>query len=362
MPDSPEPALHQRRHEPVRAHLPRPDAEVPVHARPRGRHPEVHPRRRQAQRPRGRRARHLPPHVLRDARQLVLRRLLQARGHRLGWELVTKVWKFPARALYATVYKPDPAKGDPADFDQEAYDIWAGIFTAAGLDPAVHIVNGNKKDNFWMMGDTGPVRSLLGNPRGPHPGGDTRGALVNQGSAECIEIWNQRVHPVQREPRRHLLAAARQARGHRHGLRARDQHHPGHEGLHRLQEREDLELRDRHLPPDLRRHREAERQSTAPRCPKRRQHRRHRAGEDRRGLPRHRRPHPHAQLRHRRRHPARQHDRNYVLRRILRRAVRYGRTLGFQRTVLLQAGGRAGPHMGDVFPESAPARPSRSRK
>jgi alanyl-tRNA synthetase len=73
-----------------------------------------------------------------------------------GWELITQVWGIPAKRLYATVYSPNKAKGDPADFDQEAYDIWAEIFKKEGLDPAIHIVHGNKKDNFWMMGDTGP--------------------------------------------------------------------------------------------------------------------------------------------------------------------------------------------------------------
>ena len=107
-----------------------------------------------------------------------------------GWELLTRVWGFPANRLYATVYRPDPAKGDPAAFDQEAYDIWAEIFRAAGLDPAVHIVAGGKKDNFWMMGDTGPCGPCSEIHVDLTPGGDTRGALVNKGSAECIEIWN----------------------------------------------------------------------------------------------------------------------------------------------------------------------------
>ena len=92
MPDSPEPAVHQRRHEPVRADLPRParprrlqvGRRHPRQRHPRRRHPEVHPRRRQTQRPRRRRPRHLPPHLLRDAGELVLRRLLQAGGHRVG--------------------------------------------------------------------------------------------------------------------------------------------------------------------------------------------------------------------------------------------------------------------------------------
>ena len=107
-----------------------------------------------------------------------------------AWELLTQVWKFPPARLFATVYKPDPAKGDPADFDQEAYDQWTRIFTAAGLDPAVHIVYGNKKDNFWMMGDTGPCGPCSEIHVDLTPGGDTRGSLVNKGSAECIEIWN----------------------------------------------------------------------------------------------------------------------------------------------------------------------------
>ncbi len=107
-----------------------------------------------------------------------------------AWELITGVWKFPKNRLYATVYSPDKAKGDPSEFDQEAWDLWAVHFRAAGLDPAVHIVHGNKKDNFWMMGDTGPCGPCSELHVDLTPAGDTRGALVNKGSAECIEIWN----------------------------------------------------------------------------------------------------------------------------------------------------------------------------
>ena len=105
-----------------------------------------------------------------------------------AWELITGVWKFPKERLYATVYKP--GEGDPADFDQDAYDIWEKIFTAAGLDPRVHIVYGNKKDNFWMMGDTGPCGPCSELHVDLTPAGDTKGKLVNCDSAECIEIWN----------------------------------------------------------------------------------------------------------------------------------------------------------------------------
>ncbi len=107
-----------------------------------------------------------------------------------AWELLTEVWKFPKERLYATIYKPDPSLGDPAELDQEAYDLWAAIFKAAGLDPEVHIVYGNKKDNFWMMGDTGPCGPCSELHIDLTPNGDTKGALVNADSAECIEIWN----------------------------------------------------------------------------------------------------------------------------------------------------------------------------
>ena len=107
-----------------------------------------------------------------------------------AWELVTGVWKFPKERLYATVYCPDKSKGDPSDFDQEAYDAWAVKFTAAGLDPKVHILNGNKKDNFWMMGETGPCGPCSELHFDLTPAGDTGGSLVNMGSPKCIEIWN----------------------------------------------------------------------------------------------------------------------------------------------------------------------------
>ena len=107
-----------------------------------------------------------------------------------AWELITEVWKFPKHRLYATVYAPNKAKGDPAEFDQEAWDAWAEKFRAAGLDPAIHIVNGNKKDNFWMMGDTGPCGPCTELHVDLTPAGDTQGKLVNGSDARCMEIWN----------------------------------------------------------------------------------------------------------------------------------------------------------------------------
>ncbi|MDG1833444.1 MAG: alanine--tRNA ligase-related protein, partial [Verrucomicrobiota bacterium] len=105
-----------------------------------------------------------------------------------SWELLTEVWGFPKNRLYATVYRP--TEGDPGEFDQEAHDYWAEIFTTADLDPAVHIVNGNKKDNFWMMGDTGPCGPCSELHIDLTPDGNTKGNLVNADSGQCIEIWN----------------------------------------------------------------------------------------------------------------------------------------------------------------------------
>jgi alanyl-tRNA synthetase len=105
-----------------------------------------------------------------------------------AWELVVERWKFPAQRIYATVYKPGP--GEPSDFDQEAHDHWARLFQEADLDPAIHIVNGNKTDNFWMMGDTGPCGPCSEIHVDLTPDGDTRGALVNKNDPRCFEIWN----------------------------------------------------------------------------------------------------------------------------------------------------------------------------
>jgi alanyl-tRNA synthetase len=105
-----------------------------------------------------------------------------------AWELVVKTWKFPANRLYATVYEPGP--GEPSEFDQEAYGHWEQLFKAAGLDPKVHICTSGKKDNFWMMGDTGPCGPCSEIHVDLTPKGGTRGFLVNKGGPQCIEIWN----------------------------------------------------------------------------------------------------------------------------------------------------------------------------
>jgi len=115
-----------------------------------------------------------------------------------AWELVIERWKFPPTRVYATIYQPDKSKGDPADRDQEAWEIWAEKFRSIGLDPDIHIVNGNKKDNFWMMGDTGPcgpcteihIDLTPGTPELDEARQREGRKLVNGSDASCIEIWN----------------------------------------------------------------------------------------------------------------------------------------------------------------------------
>ncbi len=107
-----------------------------------------------------------------------------------AWELVVGRWGLPAHRLYASVYAPK--EGDPGNFDQEAYDIWAELFRTAGCDPEIQIVHGNVKDNFWMMGETGPCGpcSELHVDLTPEGNPVTGRKLVNNDSDLCIEIWN----------------------------------------------------------------------------------------------------------------------------------------------------------------------------
>src|SRR5262245_48633812 len=105
-----------------------------------------------------------------------------------AWELLVERWKFPAQRLYATVYRP--GSGEPSEFDQEAHDHWVHLFREADLDPRVHVLDGGKADNFWMMGDTGPCGPCSEVHIDLTLDGDTRGTLVNKNDPRCIEIWN----------------------------------------------------------------------------------------------------------------------------------------------------------------------------
>ncbi len=103
-----------------------------------------------------------------------------------GWELLTKVFELDPERLYASVFGGD--KGEKLAADQEAYDYWKEIL------PAERILFGSKKDNFWEMGDTGPCGpcseihiDLRDDAERKKIDGKT---LVNQDHPEVIEIWN----------------------------------------------------------------------------------------------------------------------------------------------------------------------------
>ncbi|EOD18926.1 alanyl-tRNA synthetase [Emiliania huxleyi CCMP1516] len=81
-------------------------------------------------------------------RQLELRRLLQEEAIAWAWQLLTEVYRIPPERLYVTYFEGNEALGVPAD--TEARDIWAKYV------PPERILAGNMKDNFWEMGDTGP--------------------------------------------------------------------------------------------------------------------------------------------------------------------------------------------------------------
>src|SRR5437762_3947107 len=97
-----------------------------------------------------------------------------------AWELIVERWHFPKERLYATYFGGD----DKIAADTEARDLWLRYL------PGDHVVPGNRKDNFWMMGDTGPCGPCSEIHVDLSPSGDTRGSLVNKGDARCIEIWN----------------------------------------------------------------------------------------------------------------------------------------------------------------------------
>jgi len=105
-----------------------------------------------------------------------------------AWELLTDVYKIDKSLLYATVF--EGSEQDGTAMDQEAKDAWLKHL------PEDHIILGNKHDNFWEMGDTGPcgpsseihidIRSEEEKKASGIPGRD----LVNQSDPHVIEIWN----------------------------------------------------------------------------------------------------------------------------------------------------------------------------
>ncbi|MFN8289189.1 MAG: alanine--tRNA ligase [Chitinophagaceae bacterium] len=103
-----------------------------------------------------------------------------------SWELLTDIYKIPQDRLYATVFEGDEKEGLPAS--TVALKKWKELL------PDEHIVYGNKKDNFWEMGDTGPcgpcseihVDCRPEEERKKTPGH----LLVNKDHPQVIEIWN----------------------------------------------------------------------------------------------------------------------------------------------------------------------------
>ena len=104
----------------------------------------------------------------------------------MAWEFLVDVLHLDPKDLYATVFEGSPEEG--LSRDDEAASIWAKYL------PADHIINGNKHDNFWEMGDTGPcgpcseihLDSRSAEEKAKVPGNQ----LVNQDNPQVIEIWN----------------------------------------------------------------------------------------------------------------------------------------------------------------------------
>ena len=104
----------------------------------------------------------------------------------LAWELLVERWGLPADRLYATVHVGDADLGLPAD--KEAADLWRRYL------PKEHVLYGNSKDNFWMMGETGPcgpcseihIDLRSEEERDQVPGSE----CVNKDLHTVIELWN----------------------------------------------------------------------------------------------------------------------------------------------------------------------------
>jgi alanyl-tRNA synthetase len=103
-----------------------------------------------------------------------------------SWELLTEVYKIDKSRLYVTIFEGDDKEGLPKD--QEAFDFWKAYV------PEDHILLGNKKDNFWEMGETGPCgpcSEIHYDNRADAERAKVSGAtLVNADDPQVIEIWN----------------------------------------------------------------------------------------------------------------------------------------------------------------------------
>ena len=105
----------------------------------------------------------------------------------MAWEYLVDVLKLNPEDLYVTVFEGDPKEG--LERDDEAAGYWLKHV------PADHIINGNKHDNFWEMGDTGPCGPCSeihvdSRPEDEKKNGKPGRELVNQDDPQVIEIWN----------------------------------------------------------------------------------------------------------------------------------------------------------------------------
>lgn len=103
-----------------------------------------------------------------------------------AWELLTEVFKLDKDRLYVTVFEGDPKEN--LAFDQEAYDCWKKYIAED------RILRGNKKDNFWEMGDTGPCGPCSEIHIDLRPDNERKEVdgktLVNNDHPQVIEVWN----------------------------------------------------------------------------------------------------------------------------------------------------------------------------
>ena len=106
----------------------------------------------------------------------------------MAWEYLVDVLKLNPEDLYVTVFEGDPSEG--LERDDEAAGYWLKHV------PADHIINGNKHDNFWEMGDTGPcgpcseIHVDSRTPEQRRESGISGRDLVNKDDPQVIEIWN----------------------------------------------------------------------------------------------------------------------------------------------------------------------------
>jgi len=232
-----------------------------------------------------------------------------------AWELLTKVWGLDKSRLYATVYETD----------DEAFELWKDV---TDIDPT-HILRFGAKDNFWEMGETGPC-GPCSEIHYDHTPDKSGGKLVNAGVPEVIEIWNLVFIQYNRNPdgsleelpMKHVdtgmgferICAVLQGKKSNYDT---DVFQPYFSAISRIGPKlsyggaPDVDIAMRVVADHVRTLTAAIADGALP-------------GNEGRG---------------------------YVLRRLLRRACRYGRNLGFKEPFLYQLAGTVAEQMGSIFPE-----------